>query len=193
MSQRFFIDIRPSSPNSGELEPSGSVDLEQVEGEIVIVLGRHSMPPETMPEGREGPLVHVLGTAFEFLDLLNKFMRGEGGAAEMVPLEHFLEMQPFDHDRAKIFLQYNVAVVPEGNQTPTFVVPFEELAREIILFAIGVYETLLELKPEIETELEMLNAAIDETKRAVEDYLGIGELLNLPPEEEENDDKEEEE
>ncbi|HMF33287.1 MAG TPA: hypothetical protein VKK79_17815 [Candidatus Lokiarchaeia archaeon] len=186
MAQRFYIDIRLMTPDTDDPETLNSLEFDNVEGEVVVVLGRHAMPSEIIPEGHQGPLILAYGTALEFLELLHQFMRGEGGAAEMVPLQHFLEMVPFDHDRVKIHLQYNVAVVREGNQTPAFVVPFEELAREIILFAIGVYESLIELRAEFEAELEMLNATIDETKSAVEEYLGLGELLNLPPDEEEN-------
>ena len=111
-------------------------------------------------------------------------MRGESGSAELVPLEHFLVLQPFDHDRAKIHIQYNVAVVPEANQTPSFIVQFEELAREVLLFTIGVYESLIEVRPDFELELDTLNTMIGETKQAAEEYLGLDELLTLPPGEE---------
>lgn len=184
MVQRLFIDIRPIIDNSGEQDASDILELDKLEVEMIIVLGRHRMPPEVVPEGYEGPVVHAYSTAFEFLELLNNIIRGDSGTAELVPLEHFLAMEPFDHDRVKIHFQYNITVVPDENQTPSFIVPFEELAREIILFTIGVYETLIEIRPDIESELDTLNATIEETKRAAEEYFRIEELLTLSPEEE---------
>ncbi len=182
--QRFFLDLHPIETSTNKVEASDPPNVEKIQAELLIVLGRHIMPPEAIPDGHKGPVVSAYATAFEFLELVNKFLRGEQGTAELVPLEHFLAMSPFDRTRVKVFLQYNVAVVPEHNQTPSFVIPFEELAREILLLAIGVYESILERYPPLESDLDILSSAIEETKVAVEQYLHIENLLSLPAEEE---------
>jgi len=182
--QRLFIDLHPIGPVEGTEQETQPPTLEKVRGQIIIILGRHAMPPETIAEGCEGIVISTYDTAFELIELLNKFMRGEKGAAELIPHEHFLVVAPFDHTRVKIFLQYNVAIVPEHNQTPSFIIPFEELAREILLFAINVYESILERYPPLQTDLEILSISIEETKLAVEQYLGNDTFLNLPAENE---------
>jgi hypothetical protein len=182
--QRFFLDMRPIEPPKGAADAKKPPNVEKIQAELLIVLGRHAIPPEAIPAGHEGLVVYAYDTAFEFIEVLNKFLRGEQGAAALVPLEHFLVMKPFDHTRAKVFFQYNVAIVPEHNQTPSFVIPFEEIAREILLFAVSVYESILEMYPPLESDLETLGTTIEETKTAVEQYLGIENLLSLPVEEE---------
>ena len=66
MTQRLFIDVRPLSENAGEQDSADVLELDAFEVEIILVLGRHGMPPEVIPEGFEGPVVHAYGTAFEF-------------------------------------------------------------------------------------------------------------------------------
>ncbi|OLS12401.1 MAG: hypothetical protein RBG13Loki_4051 [Promethearchaeota archaeon CR_4] len=182
--QRLFIDLHPIKPVKGASQAIKPLTLEKIQGQFIIVLGRRVMPSETIPQGCEGIVVSVYDTAFELIELLNKLMRGERGAAELIPHEHFLVATPFDQTRAKIFLQYNVAVVPEHNQTPSFVIPFEELAREILLFCINVYESILEMYPQLQTDLETLGTAIEETKLAVEQHIGNKNFLSLPAEDE---------
>ncbi len=182
--QRLFLDMHPIGPAAGNTEAKDPPNVEKIQAELIIVLGRHTCPPEAIPEGHQGPVVYAYDTAFEFIELLNKFLRGEEGGAALVPLEHFLVMKPFDRSRAKVFVQYNVAIVSEHHQTPAFVIPFEELAREILLFAVSVYESILEMYPPLESDLETLSSAIDETKGAVEQYLGIENILKVPAEEE---------
>ncbi len=186
--QRLFLDLRPIETASNVAGAKDPPNVEKVRAELVIVLGRHTMPPETIAQGHTGIIVLAYDTAFEFIELLNKFIRGEPSSAALVPLEHFLVMKPFDRTRAKVFVQYNVAIVPDHNQTPAFVIPFEELAREVLLFAVSVYESILEKYPPLEPELETLSSAIDETKTAVEQYLHIENLLSLPAEEETKED-----
>jgi hypothetical protein len=176
--------MRPIEPPKGEADAKKPPNVEKIQAELLIVLGRNAMPPEAIPTGHEGPLVFAYDTAFEFIEVLNKFLRGEQGAAALIPLEHFLIVKPFDHTRAKVFIQYNVALVPEHNLTPSYVIPFEEVAREILLFAVSVYESILEMYPPLESDLETLSTAIEETKTAVEQYLQIENLLSLPAEEE---------
>jgi len=185
--QRLFLDIIPFKSYADAPGPSKQISLEKIQVEILIALGRYIPPPETIPPGRRGPVILAYDTTFEFLEILNKFLRGESSAAALVPLDHFLVMQPFDRTRVKLFIQYNVAIVPEHNQTPSFIISFEELSREILLFAINVYEYFLEVDPSLESDLEMLCNAIDKTKTAVEEYLGIENLLRFPAEDEKED------
>ncbi len=182
--QRLFLDLHPIETTANKAEAKDPPNVEKIQAELMIVLGRHATPPEAIPVGHKGPVVLAYDTAFEFIELVNKFLRGEQGSAALVPLEHFLVMKPFDRMRAKIFVQYNVAIVPEHNQTPSFVIPLEELAREILLFAVNVYESIMERYPPLESALETLSSAIDETKNAVEQYLGIENILKVPAEEE---------
>ncbi len=182
--QRLFLDLRPIENAANKAETMDPPNVEKIQSEVLIVLGRHETPPEAIPEGHKGPVVLAYDTAFEFIELLNKFLRGEQGSAELVPLKHFLAMNPYDLKRVKISMQYNVTIVHDHNQTPAFIIPFEELAREILLFAVSVYESILEMYPPLEPDIETLGSAIEETKTAVEQYLHIENLLSLPAEEE---------
>nr|MDO8087438.1 hypothetical protein [Candidatus Sigynarchaeum springense] len=155
------------------------------------------MNDKPLPEKyfKDGIVVNLFETSFEVLDLLGHLERVFKAKdkvpdtlyqAELCYTSNFLTAQATGPGTARVALRFNPATVDDeallaGSPEYQEQVPFASLATELLLFAISVYETLVEFNPRLEDQLADLHDGILAHQELLEKEFHV--VLPTPPEE----------
>ncbi|MEX2714993.1 MAG: hypothetical protein Q6353_005975 [Candidatus Sigynarchaeum springense] len=143
---------------------------------------------------KDGIVVNLFETSFEILDLLGNLekvfkvkdkVRDTLYQAEFCYTSNFLTAQATGPGIARVAMRFNPATVDDeallaGSPDYQELVPFSSLATELLLFAISVYEALVEFNPEFEGQLADLHDGILTHQELLEKEFKI--VLPTPPE-----------
>jgi hypothetical protein len=169
-----------------------NADLLDLTAPIQVFMNGKHLPEKYFKNGVE---VNLFETSFEILDMLGNLERAFKAKdkvpdtiyhAELCYTSNFLTAQAADKDNARVAVRFNPATVDDeallaGSPDYQEQIPFTALAIELLLFAISVYETLVEFNPAFEEHLVDLHDGILTHQERLEKEWGV--TLPTPPEE----------
>lgn len=159
-------------------------ELLDIIGTARVIINEKPIPEEYFPNGLNFRLYE---TAFEALDLLGNLIDGsdEMLKAEFCYSGNYLMAQKQGNklENVHVELMFNPRIVDDekilDGSDYQDTVPFADLAREIMLFAILVYETIVEINPELEESMiDMQNTIFDYQQQLEEKF----QISLFPPE-----------
>nr|MDO8117681.1 hypothetical protein [Candidatus Sigynarchaeota archaeon] len=154
-----------------------SDDLIDLKARVQMTFNGTPLPEKYFPNGIE---VNLYETTFELLDLLSKVaLKNEQGSktsaqAELCYTGNFLEVHVDSQDTFVVTFKFNPAMVDDerllANDQGDYrvAIPLKTLGGEILLFAISVYEAILDSNPLLEESLMDLQATIFDHQERVE-------------------------
>ncbi len=169
-----------------------SEDLLELTALIQVFMNGKPLPERYF---KDGIVVNLFETSFEILDLLGNLERAFKAKnkvpdtlyqAELCYTSNFLTAQAIDPVNARVAVRFNPATVDDeallaGSPEYQEQVPFASLATELLLFAISVYEALVEFNPAFEEQLVDLKNGIITHQELLENEFQV--VLPTPPEE----------
>ncbi len=169
-----------------------NADLLDLTAPIQVFLNGKPLPEKYF---KDGIVVNLFETSFEILDLLGnleKVFKAKDKVpdtlyqAELCYTSNFLTAQATSPGNARVAVRFNPATVDDetllaGSPDYQEQVPFASLATELMLFAISVYETLVEFNPKFEDQLVDLHDGIITQQDLLEKEFKV--VLPIPPEE----------
>ncbi len=144
---------------------------------------------------KDGINVNLFETSFEILDLLGNLERAFKAGdkvpdtlyqAELCYTSNFVTAQAVDPANVRVAVRFNPATVDDeallaGSPDYQEQVSFANIATELLLFAISVYEALVEFNPTFEEQLVDLKNGIITHQELLEKEFKV--VLPTPPEE----------
>jgi hypothetical protein len=159
-----------------------NADMLELTAMIQVLLNGKPLPE---PYFKGGVEINLYETTFEMLDLLGhleKAFMNKGKVpdalyqAELCYTANFFTVQPASNGMVKVAIRFNPASVDDEHLlagAPDYQeqVPFATLATEILLFAISVFEALVEFNPAFEEQLvDLQNSIYDHQERLEKDF-----------------------
>ncbi|MBN2152268.1 MAG: hypothetical protein JW839_12530 [Candidatus Lokiarchaeota archaeon] len=168
------------------------VDLLDLTAPIQVYLNGKPLPEKYFGGGI---VVNLFETAFEILDLLGNLERAFKAKdkvpdalhqAELCYTGNFLTAQAVGPGNVRVAMQFNPAAVDDeallaGSPDYQEQVSFSSLATELLLFAISVYEALVEFNPSFEDKLVDMKDGLITHQETLEKEFKV--VLPTPPEE----------
>ncbi|MHA1679913.1 MAG: hypothetical protein ACTSUE_02825 [Promethearchaeota archaeon] len=149
-----------------ELEWNKSDDLLDLTAKLDVIMNGRGLPAEYFPGSSME--VRLYETAFELLDLLGHLItsKEKGGmiSAELCYTGNFLEVNAGGFPALEVSIRFNPISVDNEELLDggvyTESARFEDIAKEILIFAIATFELILNHNNEFEDELLGLQSTI---------------------------------
>ncbi len=184
MNIELLIDDKPGWKKNA--------DLLDLTAPIQVFMNDKPLPEKYF---KDGIVVNLFETSFEILDLLGNLERAFKAKdkvpdalyqAELCYTSNFVTAQAIGPGSARVAVRFNPATVDDeallaGSPDYQEQVTFAGLATELLLFAISVYEALVEFNPAFEEQLVDLKNGIITHQEFLEKEFQV--VLPTPPEE----------